>query len=105
MLGTNIASLQPTSHAVTPQSRYSTPASRAQQRQEQIQAEKEDEELNVMAIKEYITTRTKMEGSESDKDGKIISNGMAESPVSITDSPEPDKGLSLDLNSTIQDQV
>ena len=83
--------LQPKSHAVTPQSRFSTPASHAQDGEGQGEAEVEDEELNVMAIKEYITTRTKMEGAELDKDGKIISNGMAESPVSFTDSPEQER--------------
>ena len=97
--GEDRVALQPISHAVTPQSRYNTPASRAQQRQEQVEDEKDDEELNVMAIKEYITTRTKMESKELDKDGKIISNGM-----SPTDSPVQDKGLSLDLNSTLHSE-
>ena len=84
-----MTNLQPTSYAVTPVSKYGTPlASRAQQRE----YEQEDEELNVMAIKEYISTRTRMEGDEQDKDGKIIRNGIPDSPVSFTDSPEQERG-------------
>ena len=83
-----MTNLQPTSYAVTPVSKYGTPYSRAQQRE----YEQEDEELNVMAIKEYISTRTRMEGDEQDKDGKIIRNGTPDSPVSFTDSPEQERG-------------
>ena len=45
-----------------------------------------------MAIREYIETRSRMEGEDEDSNGHIIRSGLPDSPVQMADSPEAAKG-------------